>query len=78
MSDGKKECPYCGKKYKGWEKHIKSQHPTKPWPPITFGNNQPCDVCGEKPTRVAYSDDNSEIKYLCEAHSDDSEASKKE
>lgn len=72
MSDGKKECPYCGKKYKGWKKHIKNQHPNKPWPPVTFGNSVPCDVCGEKPTRLVYGEGD-EVKYLCEKHSEATE-----
>ncbi len=68
MTDGKRECPYCGKEYKGWKKHIKGQHPNEPWPPVTFGNTQPCEVCGKKPTRLVYEED--EVKYLCEEHSD--------
>lgn len=69
MSDDRRECPYCGRKYKGLKRHIKGQHPNERWPPITFGNHQPCEVCGSRPTRLFYGDEQKEDRYLCKKHS---------
>lgn len=64
-SDKKKECPYCGKKYKGLKKHAQSQHPDERWPPPSFGNRHPCAVCEGEPTRFVFEGEN---EFLCEKH----------
>lgn len=65
----KKECPFCGRKYKNLINHVRKKHPQRTISMSWiggFGNSIPCKVCGEVPTRLQYSED--EDVFLCEDH----------
>ncbi len=61
----KSECPYCGNEYVDLKQHIEKKHPDERWPPKTFSNRQPCQVCGSKQTRVFYREEEDDL-WLCE------------